>query len=424
VTAEGPEGEPGVNSPARPGAPGGAVPIVTGAVSTAAIALIGVGVVLGAAVVLLALRAARLSRQVSLAEDRLRRLEEQRSTERREGARLEAALRATGVGVLVTDPTGRVIFANPAALPYLSGQPGQAIVASGMAEAVADALRRGKAQTRELELYTPRRRVVRLEAVPLEGEEGGHLHLGAVAYVADVTEERRVEAMRRDFVAAVGHELKTPLGAMALLAETLAGHAGDPAVAGQLAERLRAEADRLARLVDDMLDLANAEEFVPAADPVPVAALMGEVAAAAQEEANRRSVALIVEEVPPGTVVPGDQRHLRAMLANLVDNAIKYSDPQPGRPPPRVWLRARPEQDWVVLEVEDEGIGIPEGHHDRIFERFYRVDRARSRATGGTGLGLSIVRHVALNHGGDVGVESRLGEGSRFRVRLPRGREP
>jgi two-component system sensor histidine kinase SenX3 len=388
-------------------------------VSTAAIALIGVGVVLGAAVVLLALRAARLSREANLAEDRLRRLEEQRTTERREGARLEAALRATGVGVLVTDPVGRVVFANPAALPYLSGQPGQAIVESGVAEAVADALRRGEAQTRELELYTPRRRVVRLEAVPLEGEEGGHL--GAMA---DVTEERRVAAMRRDFVAAVGHELKTPLGALALLAETLAAHADDPAATAGIPERLQSEAGRLARLVDDMLDLANAEEFVPAADPVPVAALMAEVAAAAQEEADRRGVALIVEEVPPGTVVPGDERHLRAMLTNLVDNAVKYSDPQPGRPPPRVWLRARPEQDWVVLEVEDEGIGIPEGHHDRIFERFYRVDRARSRATGGTGLGLSIVRHVALNHGGDVAIESRLGEGSRFRVRLPRWREP
>ena len=390
--------------------------------STAAIALIAVGVVLGAAVVLLALRAARLSREANLAEDRVRRLEEERATERRESARLEAALRTAGAGVLVTDPGGRVVFANPAALPYLSGQPGQAIVESSVAEAVADALRRGEAQTRELELYTPRRRVVRLEAVPLEGEEGGHL--GAVAYVADVTEERRVAAMRRDFVAAVGHELKTPLGALALLAETLAAHADDPAATAGMPERLQSEAGRLARLVDDMLDLANAEEFVPAADPVPIAELIAEVAAAAQEEADRRGVALIVEEVPPDTVVPGDERHLRAMLANLVDNALKYSDPQPGRPPPRVWLRVRPERDWVVLEVEDEGIGIPEGHHDRIFERFYRVDRARSRATGGTGLGLSIVRHVALNHGGDVGVESRLGEGSRFRVRLPRRREP
>ena len=129
-------------------------------------------------------------------------------------------------------------------------------------------------------------------------------------------------------------------------------------------------------------------------------------------------------EIPEGAVVPGDQRQLRTMLGNLIDNAIKYSDPEPGRPAPRVWVAARVEGDWVVLEVRDEGLGISEVHHGRIFERFYRVDRARSRATGGTGLGLSIVRHVALNHGGEVGVESHLGEGSVFRVRLPRWREP
>jgi len=404
------------------GRAGGTVPIVPGAVSTAAIALSAVGLLLLAAVVLLSVRAARLSRDAALAEARLRRLEKAGEAGRQERARLEAALRAAAVGVLVTDAAGEVIFANPAALPYLSGHPGEAVVESGVSEAVADVLRRGEAQTRELELYTPRRRVVRLEAVPLDGEAGELL--GAVAHVADVTEERRVEAMRRDFVAAVGHELKTPLGALALLAETLATHAGDPAAAEGLAERLRSEANRLSRLVDDMLDLSNVEEVVPPADPVPVAALMAEVAAAAQEEAARRGVRLIVEEVPAGVAVPGDGRQLRTMLANLVDNAIKYSDPQPDRPPPRVWVRARPDGEWVVLEVEDEGIGIPEGHHDRIFERFYRVDRARSRATGGTGLGLSIVRHVALNHGGEVGVDSRLGEGSRFRVRLPTWREP
>jgi signal transduction histidine kinase len=123
-------------------------------------------------------------------------------------------------------------------------------------------------------------------------------------------------------------------------------------------------------------------------------------------------------------MVPGDERQLRTMLGNLIDNAVKYSDPRPGHAAPRVWVRARVEAEQVVLEVEDEGIGIPEAHLGRIFERFYRVDRARSRATGGTGLGLSIVRHVALNHGGQVAVESRLGEGSLFRVRLPRWREP
>jgi signal transduction histidine kinase len=398
------------------------VPIVTGAVSPAAIALSVVGLALLAAVALLWVRTARLSRAVTQAQARLRRSEEAAEAGRQERARLAAALRAATVGVLVTDAAGEVVFANPAALPYLSGRPGEAIVETGVGEAVAEVLRRGRAETRELDLYAPRRRVVRLEVLPLDGEAGQRL--GTAAFVADITEERRVEAMRRDFVAAVGHELKTPLGALTLLAEALSAGPGDPATATELADRLRFEANRLARLVDDMLELSQTEELVPAADPIPVAELLADAAGSAEEEAARRGVRLIVEEVPAGTVVPGDERQLRAMLANLVDNAIKYSDPPAGPTPPRVWVRARPEEGWVVLEVEDEGIGIPEGHQGRIFERFYRVDRARSRATGGTGLGLSIVRHVALNHGGEVEVESRPGEGSRFRVRLPRWREP
>jgi signal transduction histidine kinase len=408
--------------PGPPGWPQAPIPIVLNAVSTAEIAFITAGVVLLAAVVLLSVRAARLSRRTDLAEGRLHRLEEEEEAGRQERARLEAALRAADIGVLVTDAAGEVIYANPAALPYLSGQPGEAMVESGVGEAVTEALRRGEAQTRELELYLPRRRVIRLDAVPLTGRAGEHL--GAAAYVADVTEGRRVEAMRRDFVAAVGHELKTPIGALALLAETLAAHADDPAAAGPLAERLRPEAERLTRLLDDMLDLAQVEEVVRRAGPVAVGGLVAEVAAAAEEETARRGVRLVVEEVPAAAFVPGDERQLRAMLANLVDNAVKYSDPQPDRPQPRVWVRVRLDGEWVILEVEDEGIGIPEGHHGRIFERFYRVDRARSRATGGTGLGLSIVRHVVLNHGGEVSLESRVGEGTVFRVRLPRWSEP
>ena len=399
----------------------GGAPYSPGAVSTAEIVLVAAGAVLLAAAVLLARRAGRLSRRVGRAEQHLRQMKQQEEAGSQERTRLEGALRAAGFGVLVTDAAGKVLFANPAALPYLSGQPGEAAVESGVAEAVTDALRRREAQSRELELHLPRRRAVRLEAVPLTGETGEPL--GAVAYVADVTEERRVEAMRRDFVAAVGHELKTPLGALSLLAETLAAHADDPVAAADLAGRLQTETQRLARLVDDMLDLSQVEEPLAESDPVPVADLVAEVVEAARLEAARRGSQLIVEEGPAGLSVPGNRHQLRAMLANLVDNAVKYSDPQPGRTSPRVWVRSREEGEWMVLEVEDEGIGIPEGHLERIFERFYRVDRARSRATGGTGLGLSIVRHVALNHGGEVGAESRLGEGSRFWVRLPRWRE-
>jgi signal transduction histidine kinase len=408
-------------------------------VAAALVALIAAGVLLLAAVLVLARRVSRVSRSLSLVEGRLglapggpaepgvmaaalNRLEEASAGRQREAERLREALDAAGGGVLVVDPMGAVVFANRAAMPYLSGSPGEAVVENRLSEAVSSALVAGEGVQRELELYLPRRRVVRLEVAPLDASGGERL--GAVAYLTDVTEERRVEAMRRDFVANVGHELKTPLGAMSVLAETLSANAGDAATASRLAGRLEAEAQRLAHLLDDMLDLSEAEAAAGPGQPVSLAAVVAEVSAPAGEAARRAGVALVVEDMPAEAVVAGDERQLRTMLGNLIDNAVKYSDPQEGRPAPRVWVRGRVEGERVVLEVQDEGIGIPEAHLGRIFERFYRVDRARSRATGGTGLGLSIVRHVALNHGGDVAVESRLGEGSLFRVSLPRWREP
>ncbi|MBN2114045.1 MAG: PAS domain-containing protein [Acidimicrobiia bacterium] len=403
-------------------------------------ALAAAGLLLLIALVLLARRAAALAADLRLVAARLGvnhpevrvdlaaiaaaldRREAATDAERRDRARLREALDAAGIGVLITDSSGGVVLANRAALPYLSGRPGEAAVEGRVSEAIGAALDHGESFSRELELYTPRRRVVRLEVTPLD--DAGGRRLGAVAYLADVTEERRVEAMRRDFVANVGHELKTPLGAMSVLAETLSANAGDATVAERLAGRLQAEASRLARLLDDMLDLSQAEAAADPGLPVSLAGLVAEVAGALGETAAQAGVELIVEGVPAEAVVAGDERQLRTMLGNLLDNAVKYSDPRPGRPAPRVWLRVRAEGERVVLEVQDEGIGIPEAHLGRIFERFYRVDRARSRATGGTGLGLSIVRHVVLNHGGQVGVESHLGEGSLFRVCLPKWREP
>lgn len=408
--------------------------------STALIALAAAGVFLLAAVVVLLRRASALTRDLNLVGARLGlglgglpvqpdavsaaldRREAAAAGLQRDLERLREALGAAGTGILVVGTEGAVVFANRAALPYLSGSPGEAVVEGRLNDAVSAALVAGAGVNRELELYVPRRRVVRLEVVPLGDAGGGRL--GAVAYLTDVTEERRVEAMRRDFVANVGHELKTPLGAMAVLAETLSDHVGNAEVAARFAGRLQVEAQRLARLLDDMLDLSQAEAALNPGLPISVAALVAEVADSARGTAAQAGVNLVVEEIPAEAIVPGDERQLRTMLGNLIENAVKYSDPHPGRPAPRVWVRARAEGGRVVLEVQDEGIGIPEAHLGRIFERFYRVDRARSRATGGTGLGLSIVRHVALNHGGEVGVESRLGEGSLFRVRLPRWREP
>ena len=159
-------------------------------------------------------------------------------------------------------------------------------------------------------------------------------------------------------------------------------------------------------------------------DRVALADIVAEAAELALRQAAGAGVRLVVDEVPPEAVVRGDPLQLRTLIGNLLDNAIKYCDPDPGAAPPRVWLRVKIDGEWVAIEVEDEGIGISETHTGRIFERFYRVDRARSRATGGTGLGLAIVRHAVATHGGEVTVDSTLGEGSVFRVKLPLLREP
>jgi two-component system sensor histidine kinase SenX3 len=339
---------------------------------------------------------------------------------RSERTRLAGALHATRIGIVITDQDGVVVFANQAAAGTLAARHGEAVAEVRIREAIAGAIEQGGAVVGELELYTPVRRVLLLSAVPLDlpGEDG-LTSAGAAAFIQDVTDERRVAAMRRDFVANAGHELKTPLGALAVLAETLAAGLDEPDAARRLASRLEGEARRLADLVDDLLDLSQAEGTTAVRTRVGAAALM----AAAVEEVTSGApgARVVVEPAPPGLAVAGDEHQLRTLLVNLVDNGVKYGDPGGAG---TVRLRAVAGDSDVTLEVEDDGIGIGDAHADRIFERFYRVDRGRSRSTGGTGLGLSIVRNIAAAHGGEVSVESKLGEGSIFRVRLPRWVEP
>jgi two-component system sensor histidine kinase SenX3 len=349
------------------------------------------------------------------------RLEAASADVRRERAKLAGALQSAGLGILITDDDGVITFANDAAARFLGARRGEAVAEGRIRQAIDRAILHRMAEDREVELYTPRRRVLRLTALPLEH---GVESLGAVVYITDMTEERRVEAMRRDFIANVSHELKTPLGALAVLAETLAAQVGDSEVAARLAGRLGTEATRLSRLLEDILDLSQAEALGGAGfQPVAIEDLLKDIAPPAVVGADGLGVDLQIVSAPKEAIVRGDRRQLRAVLLNLIDNAVKYSDPDPDGALPVVTVRTLVEATEVILEVEDEGIGIPEGHIDRIFERFYRVDRARSRETGGTGLGLSIVRNVAVNHGGTVEVESQLGHGSTFRVRLPRWRE-
>ena len=245
---------------------------------------------------------------------------------------------------------------------------------------------------------------------------GPALRPGPVALVLqDVTEARRVEAVRRDFVANVGHELKTPVGALALLAEAVAGAADDPETVQRFAARMSHEADRLGRLVRELIDLSRLQGAEPLPDLVPVA--VGDVVAEAVDRTRAAALARDVQlaaDVQPGLAVLGVESQLATALTNLLANAVAYS---PAGTTIAVGGRAR--SGFAEISVTDRGIGIPRTHRSRIFERFYRVDQSRASATGGTGLGLAIVKHVASNHGGSVSVWSEEGLGSTFTLRIP-----
>jgi len=220
--------------------------------------------------------------------------------------------------------------------------------------------------------------------------------------------------VRRDFVANVSHELKTPIGALALLAETIAA-SDEPETARALMDQVLRETDRLARIVDDLLDLSLIEaQESPTREQMPVHVLLDEAVERVRALALAHGMPLRYDEPSHDLAIECDPTKLLGAITNLLDNAIKYSE-EGGT----VELFTERLQGRVVIVVRDHGIGIPSRDLERIFERFYRVDRARSRATGGTGLGLSIVRHVAQAHGGDVSVESTEGQGSTFRLALP-----
>jgi two-component system sensor histidine kinase SenX3 len=271
--------------------------------------------------------------------------------------------------------------------------------------------RLGEAGSHELQLFGPPRQVLNVSAHPLVHE---HSIIGAVAFVRDVSVNRRVESVRRDFVANVSHELKTPIGALTLLAETIAS--GDDAdVMQKLAARVVNEADRLGRIVDDLLNLSLIEaQEAPIREPLPVPLLIGDAIDQVRSAADLASVPLSIVLPMPDVELVCDRRQVLSALVNLLENAVKYSDADA-----EVEIGATLDDGLVALYVRDHGIGIPKRELARIFERFYRVDRARSRQTGGTGLGLSIVRHVAQAHGGEVSVDSVEGEGSIFTLRLP-----
>lgn len=329
--------------------------------------------------------------------------------------RLSWALGAIANGVVIFDDRGEIAYRNDPAASFLAARHSDALVEEAISSMASDALR-GRGGERELELFGPPRRVLSVRAVPLERDTRPS---GVLVVVEDTSERRRLENVRRDFVANISHELKTPVGALALLAETLLDE-DDPAVAKRLAERLANEAFRVGNTIDDLLELSRLEVATGlATDRVAVAQVVGESVDRVRPAAEQHGIDVDVEQISPRLTVVGDRRQLVSAVTNLLDNAVKYSEPGG-----RIDVRARTDGRWVDLAVRDRGIGIPSRDLERIFERFYRVDRARSRETGGTGLGLAIVRHVASNHRGEVRVASREGVGSTFTLRLPAGPGP
>jgi len=232
----------------------------------------------------------------------------------------------------------------------------------------------------------------------------------------DLTQARRIDAMRRDFVVNVSHELKTPVGALQLLAETVHDAADDPDAVRRFTDRMQSEASRLSALVHEIIELSRLQVAgaVGQVAVVDVDAVLAEAVDRARTAADAKKVRLDLGGVR-GTTVLGQHDLLVTAVRNLVDNAVAYSGEAS-----HVGVGVREAGDLVEIAVVDEGIGIPADEQDRVFERFYRVDPARSRDTGGTGLGLSIVKHVAADHGGDVSVWSQPGRGSTFTMRLPR----
>jgi len=340
---------------------------------------------------------------------------------------LKAILSGMSEGVLVVGPDGRALLANPAfrRLFELSGEvAGKAMLEvvrePELARVVESTLRTGEPKHAEVELRTAERRCLELLSAALPAEPaGGASREGAVVVARDTTEVNRLTEMRRDFVANVSHELKTPLAAIRGYAETLRdGALEEPATAARFTERILLQCKRLQALLADLLTLSRLEslERAPQREPVDLPALVHravEMMGKAAEE-KRVDVRVEVQEVPPVPRLAGDAEGLERLVVNLLDNAIKYNLPKG-----RVTVRVQARDGHAVLEVADTGIGIPQDALARIFERFYRVDKGRSREEGGTGLGLAIVKHVAQAHGGQVDVESRLGQGSTFRVRLP-----
>jgi two-component system phosphate regulon sensor histidine kinase PhoR len=358
----------------------------------------------------------RIAGSINFMAEQLRRQLEDATAEKE---RIAAVLAGMTEGVLVLDAGGRVLLANPRFRSLfgihgpIEGRIPLEVIRDAEVDEVLREVRSAEPVVRDVEGVGPRELTLQMHAAafPARGKR-----LGTVIVFHDVTEVRRLESMRRDFVANVSHELKTPLTAIRGYAETLASGGVPADRTRSFLEVILRHAERLGVLIDDLLQLSRIESRKLELHPTSVdvlavtRSLLRDLAPRFAEKGHTAEV-LDAGAAPART----DERALEQVLMNLLDNAIKYTDPKGHI---GVSVRASPAKVWVV--VSDTGIGIPRADLPRVFERFYRVDKARSRELGGTGLGLSIVKHLVQSLGGEVHIESELGRGTRVSFSLPR----
>lgn len=352
------------------------------------------------------MRPTRRSRLAALERDHAT-LEANMRSAQAERRLLAEVISALPVGVMVLTTDQQVVLENRLLEASTADAGMNILVRDAALSAASDCLSSGESCQRELDLHGPPRSVFEISARPLADK-------WVVCLVADVSERRRLADIRRDFTINASHELRTPIGAIALLAETLEDEV-DPANVKTLSAHLLREAERAQTLLEGVLDLARFEaDQRPKPAKVDLRWVISQAVERLAPLAAEAGVEVRVTNPESAIIVEGEAEQLLSAVTNLVDNAIKYSTLGGS-----VSVSVAEDRTWATVEVADQGVGIPSRDLDRIFERFYRVDRGRDRRTGGTGLGLSIVRHVADNHGGQIKVESAEGRGSTFSLLLP-----
>lgn len=320
-------------------------------------------------------------------------------------------MEAVSEGVIVLNDVMNPVLANSAAREQLSLDRGFgfAEIPSEVRSMARRAFSTGEPVVEIVEVWNPRQRSLEVNVVPLAGEAG------AVVSLRDVSDEQRAQTIRRRFVTHASHELKTPVAGIQALAEAvLEALPDDPEAVERFGQRLVLESERLGRLIGDLLDLSRLEDPGSFLDkPVDLAAVIAVEVAEIGPRVEAKRIRLQTE-VTPGLFARGDDQQLALLVRNLLDNAYRYTSEEGS-----IEVSLRRELEGAIIEVSDDGVGIPMKAQARVFERFFRVDEARSRTSGGTGLGLAIVKHVADLHGGHVELLSEFGEGSTFRVHLP-----